>query len=119
MASMSAGRKGNCELRSRLSARCPWNSPQSSKSVCPHASSRCIEQVTVGAAPDFCGLAMGRSFPSEPRVGRVDAASAIDGQANAGNEVIVEEMQHGQGDVLGPALALHKRPGDRLLAFDF
>src|SRR5579883_1492316 len=50
-ASMSRGRKGNFWLRMRLSARRPWYSPQSRSSDWPHASTWCIEPVTVRAAP--------------------------------------------------------------------
>src|SRR5205823_3269512 len=48
---MSAGRKGKSRLRRRLSARGPWNRPQSSSSDRPPASTRCIEPVTVRVAP--------------------------------------------------------------------
>ena len=48
---MSLGRNGNSWLRRRLSARRPWNRPQSRSSVRPQASTRCREPVTVRAAP--------------------------------------------------------------------
>src|SRR5262245_43695363 len=50
-ASTSFGRKGNSRLRRSDSARPPWNSPQSSSTAWPQASTRCIEPVTVRAAP--------------------------------------------------------------------
>ena len=50
-ASISRGRNGNSRLRLMLSARDPWNRPQSSRIDLPQASSRCIDPVTVWAAP--------------------------------------------------------------------
>ena len=61
---MSRGRKGKSRLRRRLSARRPWNRPQSSSSDRPQASTRCIEPVTVPAAPQkvTVGAAGGLGF---------------------------------------------------------
>ena len=43
--------EGKLAVAARLSARRPWNRPQSSSSDCPQASTWCIEPVTVRAAP--------------------------------------------------------------------
>src|SRR5690348_17177184 len=48
---MSLGRQGNTLLRRWLSARRPWNNPQSKSKVLPQASTWCIEPVTVCVAP--------------------------------------------------------------------
>src|SRR6516225_8845807 len=48
---MSLGRNGKDWLRWKLSARRPWKSPQSSRRLCPQASTRCIEPVTLRVAP--------------------------------------------------------------------
>src|SRR5262245_7487803 len=51
IASISLGRNGKSRLRSRASVRRPWNRPQSRSIVRPQASIRCIDPVTVRAAP--------------------------------------------------------------------
>src|SRR2546425_39628 len=48
---MSLGVKGNSLLRRRASARLPWKKPQSSRILVRPAWTRCIEPVTVRAAP--------------------------------------------------------------------
>src|SRR6516225_9892875 len=50
-ASTSLGAKGKSLFRFQASARRPWNSPQSSRIFCRPDSTRCIEPVTVRAAP--------------------------------------------------------------------
>src|SRR5947207_2361520 len=50
-ASISLAGNGKVLLRANDSARLPWKSPQSSRIFCRPASTRCIEPVTVCAAP--------------------------------------------------------------------
>src|SRR5689334_12771407 len=85
-ASTSLARNGKSLFRARLSARRPWKSPQSSKSVRPAASRRCIEPVTVCAAPQkvTVGSAGGLRFLSMPVSYRTVAGLCEAGLTEAG-----------------------------------
>src|SRR6185437_13900348 len=48
------------------------------------------------------------------RASRVNRASAIDGQTDAGYEIIFDQRYNSTGDVVRTALALNERGGDRL-----
>ena len=54
MVSMLPASKGNERLRSKLSRRRPWYSPQSSRMREPLTVNRCIDPVTVRTAPKNC-----------------------------------------------------------------
>ena len=62
-AEMSFARNGKSRLRRWLSARRPWNRPQSRRIDFPPAETRCIDPVTVRAAPQkvTVGSAVGRA----------------------------------------------------------
>src|SRR5262245_37053905 len=87
---MSFASKGKDLLRRRASARGPWNSPQSSSSLWPLTWSKCIEPVTVRAAPqkvtpgactEEVGVVMRSLYSAGTKVGQ---AFQPDGQALSG-----------------------------------
>jgi ribosomal protein S27AE len=57
--------------------------------------------------------------PALDGIGSKDRPAAIDGQADTGHEIVVEEEQHGLDDVLRPAFAFNQRGVDGLPAFPF
>src|SRR5271155_2735101 len=69
---MSLARNGNSRLRWKLSARWPWNSPQSSKMIFPFALSWCIDPVTVRVAPQNVTVGSGEEDGLGTETPRVD-----------------------------------------------